>query len=98
MNNVQFPLRIFLKFCKELANYRRIKFLRINFEASNWCGPSLRKKCPYSELFWSASSRIWTEYGDIRSIAKIRTRITPNTDIFYVVHFMHQNVVGDFEY
>ena len=31
--------------------------------------PSLRKKCSYSELFWSAFSRI-------------RTRITPNTDTF----------------
>ena len=29
----------------------------------------LRKKCPYSELFWSVFSRIWT-------------RITPNTDSF----------------
>ena len=25
----------------------------------------LRKKCSYSELFWSVFSRIWTEYGDI---------------------------------
>ena len=25
--------------------------------------PALRKKCPYSELFWSLFSRIWTEYG-----------------------------------
>ena len=23
----------------------------------------MRKKCPYSELFWSVFSRIWTEYG-----------------------------------
>ena len=30
--------------------------------------PTLRKKCPYSELFRSAFSRIWTEYGEIRSI------------------------------
>ena len=33
---------------------------------------TLRKKCPYSELFWS-------ERG------KIQTRITPNTDTFYAV-------------
>ena len=60
---------------------------------------SLRKKCPYSELFWSALSafsRIWIEYGEIRSISpylvqmwenagKMRTRITPNTDTFYAV-------------
>ena len=25
----------------------------------------LRKKCPYSELFWSAFSRIVTEYEEI---------------------------------
>ena len=24
----------------------------------------LRKKCPYSELFWSAFFRIWAEYGE----------------------------------
>ena len=24
---------------------------------------SLRKNCPYLELFWSVFSRIWTEYG-----------------------------------
>ena len=26
----------------------------------------LHKKCPYSELFWPAFSRIRTEYGEIR--------------------------------
>ena len=33
-------------------------------------------KCPYSGFFWSVFPHIWTEYG------KIRTRKTPNTDIF----------------
>ena len=27
---------------------------------------SLHKICPYSELFWSVFSRIWTEYGEVR--------------------------------
>ena len=36
---------------------------------------SLREKCPYSELFWSAFYRI-------------RTRITPNTDTFYAVNVL----------
>ena len=40
---------------------------------------TLRKKCPYSELFWSVFSRIRTENE------KIRERITPNTDSFYAV-------------
>ena len=26
---------------------------------------ALHEKCPYSELFWSAFSRIWTEYREI---------------------------------
>ena len=32
---------------------------------------SLRKKCPYSELFWSKFSRIRTDYGEIRSVISI---------------------------
>ena len=40
---------------------------------------SLRKKWPYSELFWSLFSRI-------------RTRITPNTDAFYAVIVIKPNV------
>ena len=54
----------------------------------------LRKKCPYSELFCSAFSRIglnteryWTEYWTrIQSkCGKIQTRITPNMNTFYAV-------------
>ena len=47
----------------------------------------LRKKCPYSEFFWSVFFRILTEYGEILSISlysvrmgKMRTRKSPNTD------------------
>ena len=51
--------------------------------------PSLREKCPESELFWSAFSRIWTEYGEILCIqsecGKMRFGITPNMDTFYAV-------------
>ena len=53
---------------------------------------SLREKCPYSEFFWSAFSRIWTEYGEIRSISLYSVRMrektdqtTPNTDSFHSV-------------
>ena len=52
----------------------------------------LFEKCPCSELFWSAVSRIWTEYEEILCISrtqskcgKMRTRITPNTHTFYAV-------------
>ena len=61
---------------------------------------SLRKKCPFSELLWSAFfphfSRIFPQYREVRSISphsvwmrenagKMQTRITPNTDTFYTV-------------
>ena len=63
---------------------------------------SVRKKCPYSELFWSIFSRIRTEYGYSVSLrilsecGKKRTRITPNTDTSHAViigqdwHFINQ--------
>ena len=41
---------------------------------------SLREKCPYSELFWSAFSRIRTEYGEMRSIFPYSVRMRENTD------------------
>ena len=41
---------------------------------------ALREKCLYSELFWSAFSRIWTEYGEIRSISPYSVRMRENRD------------------
>ena len=41
---------------------------------------SLHEKCPYSELFWSAFSRIRTEYGEIRSISLYSVRMRENAD------------------
>ena len=41
---------------------------------------SLRKKCPYSELFWSAFSRIWTEYREILYISPYSLQIRENAD------------------
>ena len=42
--------------------------------------PSLREKCPYSELFWSAFSRIRTEYGEILRISPYSVRMRENMD------------------
>ena len=41
---------------------------------------SLREKCPYSELFWSAFPRIPTEYGEIRSMSPYSVRMRENVD------------------
>ena len=58
---------------------------------------TLREKCPYSELFWFAFSRIWTEFGEILSLriqskcGKMRNRITVRTNNFYFVNVLQQN-------
>ena len=41
---------------------------------------TLRKKCPYSELFWSAFSRFRNEYGEIIRISMYSVRIRENAD------------------
>ena len=41
---------------------------------------SLRKMCPYSELFWLAFSYIRTEYGEIRSISLYWVRMRENAN------------------
>ena len=46
---------------------------------------SLSEKCPYTELFWSAFSCIWTEFGGVSlhiqsECEKMWTIISPNTD------------------
>ena len=45
-----------------------------------WLNVSLRKKCPYSELFWSVFSRIQTEYGEILRISSYSVRMRENAD------------------
>ena len=41
---------------------------------------TLREKCSYSEFFWSVFSRIWFEYGEVRSISPYSVRIRDNTE------------------
>ena len=41
---------------------------------------TLREKCLYSELFWSAFSSIWTEYGEILRISPYSVRMRENAD------------------
>ena len=40
----------------------------------------MREKCPYSELFWSVFSCIWTEYGKILRISLYSVLMRKNTD------------------
>ena len=41
---------------------------------------TLRKKCPYLELFLSAFSSIWTEHGKILRISPYSVRMRENVD------------------
>ena len=41
---------------------------------------SLRKTCPYSELFWTAFPRIRTEYREMRSISPYSVWMRENAD------------------
>ena len=41
---------------------------------------TLREKCLYSKFFWSAFSRIRTEYGDILRISPYSVQMQENTD------------------
>ena len=47
-----------------------------------WSMPPLRKKCPYSELFWSVFARIQIEYRGILCMSpySVRMRINENKD------------------
>ena len=56
------------------------KFIKGKDFSVNFPQVSLRKKCPYSELFWSLFSRIRTEHGEILRISPYSMRTWENTD------------------
>ena len=63
------------------------------------CGrKSVRLKCPYSELFWSAFSRIRTECGVIWSISpnSIRTLVNADQNNSEYEHFSRSHWLVDF--
>ena len=41
---------------------------------------ALSEKCLYFVFIWSLFSRIWTEYGEMRSISPYSLRMRENTD------------------
>ena len=71
------PLKLSFQLEQNLVN----SFKFVDSECKIW-SYTLRKKCPYSEVFWSVLSRIQSKCG------KIRTRITPNKGIFHAVQLV----------
>ena len=54
--------------------------LRVWIETDQSLQKTLRKKCPYSELFWSTFSRTRNEYGEIWSISPYSVQMRENSD------------------
>ena len=61
-------------FCKKTVY---LKILKIHYETLKI---TLRRKCPYSELFWLVFSRIWTEYREMGSISPYAVQMRENAD------------------
>ena len=73
-----------------------MEYAFVNFDFTKLI--TLREKYPYSELFWSAFSRIRTEYGEIRSISPYSVELQENADQNHCKyrHFLRSSV--DFMY
>ena len=81
-SSFEFQLNIYLSTLSKFRESKEIKNLSeelgiIQFEALQ----ILRKKCPYLELFWSAFSRIWTEFSELQSISPYSVRMWENADL-----------------
>ena len=68
---------------------QQIHFIVVPFIITGMKRLPLRKKWPYSELFWSAISRIRTEYGEIRSISPVQMRENADQNNSEYGHFSH---------
>ena len=68
-------LKIFLRYMHPLLQRQQLHYRIFIIEQV-----TLGRKCPYSELFWPAFSRIRTEYGEIRSISLYSVRMWKNAD------------------
>ena len=58
--------------------FRQLSY--VYFVSGNVLQLSQRKKCLYSELFWSIFSDIWAEYRKTRSISQYSVRMQENLD------------------
>ena len=58
------------------------------------CLLSMRKNCPYSELFWSVFPRIRTEYGEILRISpySVQMRENANQNNIEYGHVLHKGI------
>ena len=83
---------VFEKTMENIINHKHMKLVTSEQKYQKYVmkpnfKDALRKRCPYSELFWlgfySVSLRIQSECG------KMQIRITPNTNTFHAVMVIH---------
>ena len=99
--SMSFQWQSTLKFPKTSLKSRKLLFLNKKMIPSELS--VLRKKCPYSELFWSAfvphfpAFGLNTESYSIQSeCRKMRNRKTSNTDTFYAVLFTMFHLITNY--
>ena len=65
-----------------LEDYRHgfLKDAEVILTVNKKLSQALREKCLCSELFWSAFSRIWTEYGKILCVCRYSVQLQENVD------------------
>ena len=76
MSIVKYIRLVFYSSFTDQMQIQQISYKQYHFTACF----SLLENCPYSELVWSAFSRIWTEYGQIWSISPYSIRMWENAD------------------
>ena len=71
--------RSYVTFLKTIYFPNVVSTVSLNI-SNNSLKVTLRKKCPYSESFWSIFSRIRTKYGEILCIYRYSVQMRENTD------------------
>ena len=83
--------KFFMDWIRESINFK------LNIPVCSHCVKNVKIR----SLFWSIFSRIWTEYGEIRSISPYSVQMRENTDqqklciwtFFTRWHFSHGNIL-----
>ena len=85
----------YFKDCNRMAAIDLCKQQALDANRKQYNKVTLRKKCPYSELFWYVFSRIPTEYGNLLHESPNSVQMLENTDQKYSQygHFSHSLIL-----
>ena len=85
----------YFKDCNRMVAIDLCKQQALDANRKQYNKVTLRKKCPYSELFWYVFSRISTEYGNLLHESPNSVQMLENTDQKYSQygHFSHSLIL-----